>query len=130
MPYVKQARRGELKVTVLGIPNDPGELNYVLTQVIEDYRLIHGDKYATFNDIMGALEGAKAEFYRRIVAPYEDHKVNENGDVYRVPEPRHPVPLPEDVHRFARYQAQDPHWWNHHDNHDWSPEHTDLGGGG
>ena len=30
----------------------------------------------------GALECAKLEFARRIVAPYEDAKIKENGDVY------------------------------------------------
>ena len=41
-----------------------------------------GNSYATINDIIGALEGAKMEFYRRVVAPYEDEKIKENGDVY------------------------------------------------
>ncbi len=31
---------------------------------------------------MGALEGSKLEFYRRIAAPYENKKMKENGDVY------------------------------------------------
>ena len=41
-----------------------------------------GLNYQTCNDVMGALEGAKAEFYRRVVGPYEDQKIEENGDVY------------------------------------------------
>lgn len=39
-------------------------------------------KYQDHNDVMGALEGAKQEYYRRIVAPYENEKIKENGDVY------------------------------------------------
>jgi len=31
---------------------------------------------------MGVLECIKQEFYRRAVAPYEDKKKEENGDVY------------------------------------------------
>lgn len=31
---------------------------------------------------MGAVEGAKTEFYRRIAVPYEEKKIRENGDVY------------------------------------------------
>ena len=31
---------------------------------------------------IGALEAAKLEFYRRVVAPYEDQKMLDNGDVY------------------------------------------------
>jgi hypothetical protein len=38
--------------------------------------------YQSINDVLGALEGAKLEFYRRIAAPYEDTKIQENGDVY------------------------------------------------
>lgn len=30
----------------------------------------------------GAIEAAKLEFYRRVVAPYEDQKLLDNGDVY------------------------------------------------
>jgi hypothetical protein len=66
-------------------PDYSGELIYVLTREVEKYRLFHGDCYQTFNDIIGALEGAKQEFYRRIVAPYEDKKMIENGDVYNGP---------------------------------------------
>jgi hypothetical protein len=38
--------------------------------------------YQTMNDCLGALEGAKLEFYRRVVVPYEEQKKYENGDVY------------------------------------------------
>ena len=34
------------------------------------------------NAIIGALECAKLELYRRVAAPYEDDKIIENGDVY------------------------------------------------
>jgi len=34
------------------------------------------------NAIIGALECAKLELYRRVAAPYEDDKIAENGDVY------------------------------------------------
>lgn len=38
--------------------------------------------YQLINDVIGAVEGAKLEFYRRMAAPYEDKKKDENGDVY------------------------------------------------
>ena len=37
--------------------------------------------YQTYNDIVGVLDCAKMEIYRRLVAKYEDAKVEENGDV-------------------------------------------------
>lgn len=31
---------------------------------------------------VGAIECAKMEFARRVIFPYEDRKISENGDVY------------------------------------------------
>jgi hypothetical protein len=63
-------------------PHTAGELNYKLTSVINDY-LGDGLSYAKLNEVIGALECAKLELYRRLAAPYEDTKIQENGDVYR-----------------------------------------------
>ena len=59
-----------------------GELNYQLTTLIRNYWEAHGPAYQTINDIVGALEGAKLEFYRRVAVPYEEEKIKQNGDVY------------------------------------------------
>jgi hypothetical protein len=66
---------------------DPGELNYLITRVVQKYvwsKAACGGKpnYRRFNAAIGALECAKLELYRRAVAPYEDQKIKENGDVY------------------------------------------------
>jgi len=37
---------------------------------------------------MGALECAKQELYRRLIAPYEDQKLAGSGDIYRSGENR------------------------------------------
>lgn len=79
MPYIDAAARDAMFTLT---PRNPGELNYELTSIINGYLLQHGMKYQTINDIIGALEGCKLEFYRRIAAPYEDTKITENGDVY------------------------------------------------
>ncbi len=79
MPYIKDERKKD--VLENGATN-AGELNYLITYWINQYVLDYDKKYKTFNDIMGALEGAKAEFYRRVVVPYENIKMAENGDVY------------------------------------------------
>jgi hypothetical protein len=76
MPYIKQSdRTADLK------PSTPGELNFVLTRIVFAYWQERGN-YQAINDVLGALEGAKLEFYRRVAAPYEDTKIAENGDVY------------------------------------------------
>jgi len=59
-----------------------GQLNYVFSAIIRGYLAQHGKKYQTMNDIVGVLECAKLELYRRVTAPYEDVKIKENGDVY------------------------------------------------
>ena len=84
MPYIGQNDRAQFDAAIgeLGtFVSDPGELNYVLTSVCLEYVYRKGERYATFNDIIGALEGAKLEFYRRAVAPYEDTKIESNGDL-------------------------------------------------
>lgn len=84
MPYVDQKSTQRLN-DQLSIPHmeTPGELNYVLTKVAISYLDTKGLRYHVLNDIMGAFTGACAEFYRRVVAPYEDKKIAENGDVYK-----------------------------------------------
>ncbi len=79
MPYIKAEDRDALDCG--DIICTPGELNYVITDLVVNYL---GDKpnYAKFNEVIGVLECAKLELYRRMVAPYEDTKKEENGDVY------------------------------------------------
>ncbi len=79
MPYITDIAKRRLDWDT---PLNAGELNYLITRVILDYQQTHGLCYATINDIVGALEGAKLEYYRRIATPYEDEKIKSNGDVY------------------------------------------------
>ena len=78
MPYVDPEVRGPAEF----VPETAGELNYALTKVIQGYMLRTGLSYTIINDVIGALEGAKLEFYRRVAVPYENKKIAENGDVY------------------------------------------------
>lgn len=80
MPYIDPKRRELLAAG--HPPENAGELNYLFTVPLRRYWNYHGRRYQAANDIVGALESAKAEFQRRIVAPYEDQKIKENGDVY------------------------------------------------
>jgi len=80
MPYIKQEQRKNIDMH--SEPVNAGELNYSITASLIEYINRKGLNYQTINDIVGALEGAKLEFYRRVVAPYENVKIKENGDVY------------------------------------------------
>lgn len=80
MPYIKQEDREEAPVA----PTTPGELNYVITLRVDEYLRGKGVSYTSLNEVIGVLECAKLELYRRIAAPYEDQKKHDNGDVYTV----------------------------------------------
>lgn len=90
MPYVDRDIRAELvdfparSVVTVNVGNirTAGDLNFVITTIVADYFSCTERRYKDINDIIGALECAKQEFYRRIVSPYEDKKMKENGDVY------------------------------------------------
>lgn len=79
MPYIKTEDRRQLEkrgaVTA-------GELNYLFTKTALRYLLNTKVDYQHYNDIVGALECCKLEFYRRQIAHYEDEKRKLNGDVF------------------------------------------------
>jgi hypothetical protein len=59
-----------------------GALNYIITRLLhEAYGVKASPHYQDFNAAVGVLESVKLELYRRYVAPYEDGKIAENGDV-------------------------------------------------
>lgn len=86
MPYINQDRRDWLDENIwVGNPiQSPGELNYVITDLINGYLNHASVNYTAINEVIGVLECAKLELYRRVAAPYEDKKKKENGDVYSV----------------------------------------------
>lgn len=79
MPYIEWVARTRIEQG--SWPRTAGELNWFITKAIWAY-FQDTPKYQGINDVIGALEGAKLEFYRRVVVPYEDKKIIENGDVY------------------------------------------------
>lgn len=97
MPYIEQKDRDEIfcphnndeypdikiyNTINLENINKAGELNYAITEIMIDYLNRKGVSYTNMNEVVGVLECAKLELYRRMTAPYEDQKIIENGDVY------------------------------------------------
>ena len=89
MPYVKQEDREKLDHWIDNVlfhtsgiseVSKDGVINYIITRIIDGHYGKGG--YAVFNRAMGVLDCVAREFYRRRVAPYEDKKIQENGDVY------------------------------------------------
>jgi hypothetical protein len=81
MPYIPQSDRERARRE----PRNPGELNFAITSLLIEYAQRQGLRYQVINDVLGALEGAKLEFYARVARPYEDTKIAANGDVYPPP---------------------------------------------
>ncbi|MFA6427075.1 MAG: hypothetical protein WCW16_01345 [Candidatus Magasanikbacteria bacterium] len=86
MPYISQPDRDRLdgaieNLTKLINPNQrAGDLNYSITRLL---LLNQGEgRYKDWNELVGVLECAKQELYRRKIGPYEDKKMEENGDAY------------------------------------------------
>lgn len=87
MPYITEDRRQEIdSCDHLILPDnaDVGDLNYIFTRYCNAYLKKWGLRYYNVNAVIGMLECVKLELYRRIAAPYEDAKKDENGDVYDV----------------------------------------------
>ena len=78
MPYIEKNARA---LVLTHGATTPGELNFHITTLIADY-LGEQISYSQINEVIGVLECAKLELYRRVAAPYEDQKIEENGDVY------------------------------------------------
>lgn len=84
MPYIKQERRllfdESLNRLATHITNG-GDLNYCFTILCKHFIDMFGESYSNHSICVSALENAKLEWYRRRVAPYEDKKIKENGDI-------------------------------------------------
>lgn len=82
MPYIEERLRvhGERGY----FARTPGQLNYAITRLCDLYLQDFGVSYQRISEIVGALECAKLEFARRVMAPYEQKKLEENGDAYHL----------------------------------------------
>lgn len=87
MPYIKQEDRRKFNDILNQLKNEidinsPGELNYLITSIVHTYiKQFPNLNYITINEVIGALECAKMELYRKVAVPYEEKKITENGDV-------------------------------------------------
>ncbi len=80
MPYLTLEDRKNILKTWK--PTKPGELNFLITELVLRYWTNGEQNYQCLNDILGGIEGAKLEMYRRLAVPYENSKIHSNGDCY------------------------------------------------
>jgi hypothetical protein len=82
MPYVTDTVREKYDDHIDDINNtapNAGELTYVIYRLAKAFSA--GGTYARYALVIGCFICAILELYRRVVAPYEDTKIKENGDV-------------------------------------------------
>lgn len=87
MPYIKPDQRVPINdllrpliahLKQLPLDEQDGALNYSVTKILKE---LYEPRYFNYNRAMGVLSSIQAEWYRKYVAPYEDKKIVENGEV-------------------------------------------------
>ncbi len=84
MPYIKSERRrifdANLEACAQQIENE-GELNYCIYKLSTLLIDKIGVSYDKLSMCSSAMEHAKMEWYRKKMIPYENLKIEENGDI-------------------------------------------------
>ena len=87
MPYIRPELRGLVNtyinriLIVVDMQNEKDRnsmMTYIIYSLIQKYNLYDWDYKSTPLKI---LEDVKLEYYRKILAPYADKKIEENGDI-------------------------------------------------
>lgn len=90
MPYIKKQDRKKYDHLVMKLArilrnqrdkSIDGHVNYIFTYLLMLIYNQAGCRYFDYNRAIGVLESCKLEFYRVVVAPYEDVKIKEHGSV-------------------------------------------------
>lgn len=96
MPYINSEKRKNYDSFVLDLAaslkqgkHDNGDLNYCISKLVHEWLILHPDglRYDAASDAHKAMVCAAAEFYRVVVAPYEDLKSKQNGPVSVLDDP-------------------------------------------
>lgn len=86
MPYIAASLRRHIDaqlnfVSVEG--KTAGEMNYILSTLVAKWVEQNGARrYDNLRQGHSVLQDAAAEYYRRVMAPYEDEAMDKHGDVY------------------------------------------------
>ena len=87
MPYITQENRPVVDKLIdpfithlrsLPVEEQDGVINYAVTRIIKH---VYPLKYFHLNRALGVLSAIGFELYRKIIGPYEEEKIAENGDV-------------------------------------------------
>ena len=91
MPYIPQEGRDkyddlvdELVTKLVELDDNnlvKGHHNYIMYTLALKLADKLGIRYATLQDIVGTFDCCKMEFYRKVVAPYENQAAKKSGEV-------------------------------------------------
>jgi len=93
MPYIPQEDRPTYDALISQLADllcsqppqkRKGHANYVVTQILRRAWGVDdpaNESYSSYADLIGTLECAKLELYRRWVAAYEDSAISRHGDL-------------------------------------------------
>ncbi len=84
MPYITPDRRAAFDALLERMAPEvqsEGELNYCIYKLATLVIGRIGESYSNLSMCSSAMEHAKLEWYRRRLVPYEDKKIDENGDI-------------------------------------------------
>lgn len=84
MPYISEVERRALDAPLdelCRLVCTDGQLNYAVMRLALGRVKSAGLCYSTLAAVCGTLKLAADELFRRLVAPYEDHKIRNAGDL-------------------------------------------------
>jgi hypothetical protein len=84
MPYIKDKDKDEMSEAIEDLfvfIESKGDLNYAICELVGRLILFNGISYTKMSEWIDAVHDAEEELRRRLLNPYEDLKVIENGDV-------------------------------------------------
>lgn len=84
MPYIKAEMKKEMEDSIHDLSmwiQSKGDLNYVICELVGRFILDDDLTYTKMSEKIDAVHDAETELRRRILTPYENIKIEENGDV-------------------------------------------------
>jgi hypothetical protein len=84
MPYIDKRDRPQFNEPIRELSRwitAKGDLNYVISELVGQLINKTGMSYTNSSNWIDAVHGAERELTRRLLNPYEDIKIEENGDV-------------------------------------------------
>lgn len=84
MPYITDEEKEKFMSQIAGLVDlirSKGDLNFVISEITGQLILRDGASYTITSNWIGGVRDADRELTRRLLNPYEDIKIRENGDV-------------------------------------------------